>query len=208
MPLIRKPIDRTPAPDPEVVDVLKALASDKQEVRWAAARAAAEVKGGAEALGAAVRSESDLRVREAMFTSLARMNSLQSVDAVVPLLRLDDASLRAGALDALRAMSGVVRERLPTLMRDSDSDVRVLTCEIVRSLPAEEATRLLCDLLEHETEPNVCAAVVDVLAEVGTVEALAPLADCAARFRHTPFLEFATRIAADRIRAQSTTTHG
>ncbi|HEY6641369.1 HEAT repeat domain-containing protein [Povalibacter sp.] len=202
MPLIRKPADRTQTRDPDAVDVLKALVSDDREQRWAAARAAAQIDGAAEALGTALRSESDPRVREAMFTSLTCMNSSQSVDALTPLLRLDDASLRAGALDALRAMAEAVRERLPALLNDSDSDVRVLSSEIARSLPGEEATRLLCDLLAHESEPNVCAAAVEVLAEVGNPTALAALADCAARFRDTPFLVFATRIAADRIRAQ------
>ena len=42
---------------------------------------------------------------------------------------------------------------------------------------------LLCALLSSETEANVCAAAIDVLAEVGGPEALPVLAACAERFR-------------------------
>jgi HEAT repeat protein len=204
MPLIRKPVIDKPAHGPTTVDVLRGLASADAEERWAAARAAPEVAGGAAALTTALRSESNARVREAMLTSLARINSPESVDAILALLRSDDASLRTGALDTLRAMGATVREHLLTLLADADSDVRVLSCEIARGLPGPEATRMLCDLLAREHEVNVCGAALDVLAEVGEAEALPVLAQCATRFRDTPFLTFAIQIATDRILAQST----
>jgi HEAT repeat protein len=204
MPLIRKPVDPSRAqssPPPE--DVLRALVSGNQEERWAAARAAVGVQGGADALANALSSESDPRVREAMFTSLARIGSPASIDALVRLLRSDDASLRTGALDALRMLHDVVREHLPSLMNDPDIDVRVLSCEVVRGFPSNEATQLLCDLLSREKEPNVCAAAIDVLAEVGTAAALPILAECETRFRQTPFLAFAIKVATARIIEQS-----
>jgi hypothetical protein len=61
------------------------------------------------------------------------------------------------------------------------------------------ATRLLCRLLEHEQHPNVCAAAIDVLAEVGTRDAVPALQACAERFAGTPFLPFAVSIAIARI---------
>ena len=203
MPLIRKPVVDTPAPGPTIVDVLRGLASADAEERWTAARAAPDVAGGTAALTTALRCESDVRVREAMLTSLARINSPESVEAILALLRSDDASFRTGALDTLRAMGGAIREHLPRLLTDADSDVRVLSCEIARSLPGAEATRLLCDLLVREKEMNVCGAAIEVLAEVGEAEALPVLAQCATRFRDTPFLAFAIKIATDRILAQS-----
>lgn len=160
--------------------------------------------GGTEALATALRSESDARVREAMLTSLARINSAESIEAILALLRSDDAGLRTGALDTLRAMGGTIREHLPRLLADADSDVRVLSCEIARAMPGPEATRILCDLLAREDNPNVCGAAIDVLAEVGEADALPGLAQCAARFPDTPFLTFAIKIATDRILAQST----
>ena len=72
----------------------------------------------------------------------------------------------------LRAMPEACRPHLPALLADTDADVRLLSCELVRGLPDEEANRLLCDLLERETEKNVCAAAIEVLAEIGRPEAL------------------------------------
>jgi hypothetical protein len=142
-------------------------------------------------------------VREALFTSLARMNSPAAAVHILPFLRSDDANLRTGALDVLRTMSLDSQSLLPSLLADADVDVRVLSFELVRALPDETATSLLCELLRREPEPNVCAAALDVLAEVGNAEALPILAACALKFHDTPFLAFAIRVTADRIRAHS-----
>jgi HEAT repeat protein len=208
MPLIRKSATGGKTPGNKApVDIRAGLASADVEERWAAARVAPEVEGGPEALITSLRTESDPRVREAMVTSLARINSAASIEALLALLRSDDASARTVALDTLRGMGSAMREHLPRLLADADSDVRVLSCEIVRSLPGPEATRILCDLLANETEVNVCAAALDVLAEVGEAQALSTLAQCATRFRDTPFLAFAVKIATDRILVQSPPRH-
>jgi HEAT repeat protein len=209
MPLIRKPDSKArqaEAATPQ--DLLKTLEQGDADARWAAARAAAEAPGGIDALAAALPRERDTRVREAMLTSLSRIASPRAVAAIVPLLRLDDASVRTSALDALRAMPEAVRAQLPTLLTDSDSDVRILSCEIARTLPGDHATELLGELLMHETQANVCAAAIDVLAEVGGPAALPALDRCAARFADSAFLGFAIDIARGRIQAQSTESHG
>jgi hypothetical protein len=54
-------------------------------------------------------------------------------------------------------------------------------------------------LIEHEQHPNVCAAAIEVLAEVGTRDALPVLERCAVRFAATPFLPFAVSVAIARI---------
>jgi HEAT repeat protein len=208
MPLIRKPVDRSPAATPSGADVLKLLISGDQEERWSAARAAANEPNATDALVTALRSETDPRVREAMFTSLARIGSPQSIDAIVRFLRMDDASLRTGALDALRILHDFNRDQLTALMSDADSDVRLLSCEVLRGLPGREATQMLCDLLQRESEPNVCAAAIDVLAEVGDATALPVLSECETKLRDTPFLAFAIKIAKARILEQSTDRHG
>ena len=58
---------------------------------------------------------------------------------------------------------------------------------------------MLCNLLESESHPNVCAAAIDVLAEVGTRDALPTLKACAERFSDTPFLSFAVSTTIARI---------
>jgi HEAT repeat protein len=184
--------------------VLTGLGSANPEERWTAARLAAERPESAAALAATLPRETDPRVREAMFTSLAslaRIGTPESIAGMLPMLRSDDAALRTGALDALRSSVIATHELLPQLLSDSDVDVRILSCELARSLTSEEASQSLCALLARETEINVCAAAIEVLAEVGTDAALPVLARCAQRFSQVPFLTFAIKLATDRIAA-------
>jgi HEAT repeat protein len=139
------------------------------------------------------------RVREAIFTALAKIGSSESAAVALPYVRSDDASQRIAALDALRAMPAAAAEHLPGLLKDTDADVRLLACEIARALPADEANRMLGELIEREVSTNVCAAAIEVLAETGNGESLPILARCAARFPDDPFLTFAVRAARDRI---------
>jgi HEAT repeat protein len=203
MPLVRRPAAPPPGSAPDAAVVRGALTVGTSDERWAAARAAGDDPGSAKALGEALANETDARVREAMFTSLARIATAESVESLLALLRSDDAPLRTGALDALRSMKGAVEGYLPSLLADSDPDVRLLACEIVRGLPGAEPARLLCELLGAESDPNVCAAAVEVLAEIGGRDALPVLERAAERFRTTPFLAFSIKAAADRIRSES-----
>lgn len=179
--------------------MLSRLGSASSEDRWAAARAAAELPDLVAALAAALPQESDSRVREAIFTSLARIGTRDSVARMLPMLRSDDSALRTGALDALCSSSVATHELLPQLLSDPDADVRLLSCELARNLPSDQASEILCALLAREAEVNVCAAAIDVLAEVGNEAALPILAQCAQRFSQVPFVIFAIKLATDRI---------
>jgi HEAT repeat protein len=205
MPFIRKTGDVSPPAAQDARLILQALASPVSEDRWMAARAATELEDADLALSQALRTETDPRVREAMFTGLARIGTPVAVESLLSMLRSDSASLRTGALDALRMLRslGAVASQL---LRDADPDVRILSCELARSLPAAEASGLLCELLAGEQNVNVCAAAIEVLAEVGGPEALATLADCAGRFRSAAFLQFAISAVRDRINVKSAST--
>lgn len=199
MPLIRKDHGAGPPDGAQAKDPLAGLASASTEERWAAARQAATLDGGLAALNAALARETDPRVREAMFTGLARIGTPDSVEAVEPFLRSDDALVRTQALDALCAMPEAIGARLAMLLDDSDPDVRVLACEIVRGVRGPDAVRLLTELLERDPEPNVCGSAVEVLAEIGDPAVIPVLQRCADRFASEPFLRFAISAAADRI---------
>lgn len=201
MPLIRRPAQSPGQARPTLASVVSGLGSAAPDARWAAARAAAEIPESAAALAAALSTEGDSHIREAMFTSLARIGTRESVAAIAPMLRSSDAALRTGALDALRTSVIATHELLPQLLKDPDVDVRVLSCELARSLPSEEATPPLCALLAEERDVNVCAAAIEVLAEVGNHTALSALAHCGQRFPQVPFLSFAIKAATDRITA-------
>jgi len=202
MPLIRKARDTVTVAPSDLLTITEMFENGTADERWLAARSAYDITDSAKVLGEALARESDVRVREAIFTSLARISTAECVELVLPFLRSDDAHLRTGSLDALRAMKVVIAPYLQRLLEDSDPDVRLLACELARSLPADEATRRLCALLDSEHEPNVCGAAVEVLAEIGGAEALPVLARCEERFRAIPFLAFSIKLVADRIRSQ------
>jgi HEAT repeat protein len=209
MPLIRKGPHQPTAPNnPDMDAAIATLRAGSTQERWAAARSLAALHGAAPALGQALANEPDQRVREAIFTSLVRINTTDSVDAVLPYLRLDDANLRNGALDALKAMSGTVQPRLELLLHDADADVRVLACDLAREAPSAEATRLLSAVLDADPVMNVCIAAVETLAEVGSSDALASLARCVERFPDQAFLGFAAKAASERIGSQSPPRQG
>jgi HEAT repeat protein len=174
MPLIRR--DTMPSGQAEPRHPADVLRDGTADQRWSAARALGASTLGVvpgdtsvdgpsaveavEALANALPTEADPRVRQAIFTSLVRLGSPACVAAVIPCLRVDDPQLRGAALDALRAMIGVVRPMLPGLLTDPDADVRLLTCDLARELPASDATRLLCDVLAraHRSDDDRTAA--------------------------------------------------
>lgn len=200
MPLIRK--GATPSGGAGPAATTPALTSSSADERWAAARAvgaAEDVPGLREALA----REVDARVREAILTTLARIATLESAQTVIPYIRSDDAGLRTAALDALRAMPGPTAELLPELLSDGDADVRLLACELARNVPVAQASRMLSELVAREAEVNVCAAAIEVLAEVGGPGALPALAEAASRFGHEPFVVYSIEAVAERIRSGS-----
>jgi HEAT repeat protein len=199
MPLVRKPSSPMDASTPDVRQLSEILADGSDDERWAVARSAPTIPNALPLLSDALSRERVPRVREAIFTALAKIGSSESAAAALPYIRSDDASLRTAALDALRAMPVAAAGHLPQLLNDTDSDVRLLACEIARSLPAVEASQILGALIEREANTNVCAAAVEVLAEAGNVASLPILARCAERFPEDPFLTFAIKIARDRI---------
>ena len=138
-------------------------------------------------------------MRQAIITALMRIGDEASVRALLPCLRSEDAGRRGAAIEALQALPEAIGPFLTVLLADADSDVRLLATELARNMPAAQATRLLCDLIEREPHPNVCAAAIDVLAEVGTRDAVPALRRCAERFAGTAFLPFAVAVAIARI---------
>jgi HEAT repeat protein len=205
MPLVRKPPSGPPSssePAPDAAAVLAALARGTDDERWSAARAAAALPGCVPVLGEALAREKSPRVRVALLTSLIRIATPESVKAVAPLLRSDDAFARREGSDALLAMKDVAWPHVAALLHDGNVDVRILACGLVRDMPNEQAVRLYCGLLDSETDANVCAAAVEALAEIAGAEALPALERCAERFRATPFLAFSIQIVIDRLRAQ------
>jgi HEAT repeat protein len=202
MPLVKRDAPASSTAQRAADDTASAMASladTDAETRWRAARALGDRPAAVPALASALNTELVPRVREAIMTALMRIGDEASVKALLPYLRSQDASLRGGAIEALQALPQAISPFLQALLADSDSDVRLLATELARNMPPADATRILCQLLRHEPHPNVCAAAIEILAEVGTQDAVPVVRSCANRFSGNSFLTFAASAAIARI---------
>ena len=203
MPFVKRDVparsSTDPPPDDSVASHIAALSRPDPEARWSAARAVGGRADAIPALAAALEAEQVPRVREAIITALVRTGGEGSVRALLPWLRSQDAGRRAAAVEALQSLPNAILPFMVSLLGDADSDVRIMAAELARNMPAADASRVLCALLEREQHANVCAAAIEVLAEVGTRDAVPTLAACAERFAGTPFLPFAAATAIARI---------
>jgi len=175
------------------------LNSADAEIRWAAARALGGQADAVPALAAALGAEKVQRVREAIMTALMRVGNEASVMALLPYIRSQDAGQRATAIEALQALPSAIMPFMPALLADAESDVRILATELARNMEANDATRVLCKLIDSEPHPNVCAAAIDVLAEVGTRDAIPALKACAERFQAMSELRVELEALRDRV---------
>jgi HEAT repeat protein len=194
MPLIRRD---PPAPAGDVSPRSSDLKSDDPDARRRAVRSLGHDRQVVPVLMAALERESDPAVLEAIFSALEAIP--EAASPLASLLRSDDARLRNDAVESLQAMPDAVRPLLPGLLADPDADVRILSVEVARCLPADEMEALIRSLLTRESDPNVCTTAVEILAEAGTAEAVPALLQLAERFQSQPMLSFAVKIAIKRI---------
>lgn len=202
MPFVKREMPTSTPAAPVADDVtaqIAALADRDADRRWGAARALGGRAEAVPALASALQTEPTSRVREAIMTALMRVGDEASVKVLLPYLRAQDAGHRAAAIEALGSLPEAIEPFMAALFRDPASDVRILATELVRNMPAAEATRLLCGLLVSEQHANVCASAIDVLAEVGTRDAIPVLEMCGRRFGAVPFLPFAVSAAIAQI---------
>jgi hypothetical protein len=97
MPFVKKPA--APPPEKELgrQDLMAMLNSGSAEQRSWAARRLGRLSETAQALGEALSREDQKAVREAILVSLAAIDTQASFDAVLPLLRSNDAKLTSAA---------------------------------------------------------------------------------------------------------------
>ncbi|WP_438404763.1 HEAT repeat domain-containing protein, partial [Aeromonas hydrophila] len=81
-----------------------------------------------------------------------------------------------------------------------DADVRIFAINVLESLQHPNVEQWLLDVISQDPHVNVCATALDLLAEVGTVAAVAPLQALQQRFSDEPFMHFAIDVALTRIK--------
>lgn len=140
-------------------------------------------------------------VREALFTALATVADPAVVQALLPLLRSEDAALRNGAIEVLSGLPALVAPCIEAQLRDADPDVRLLAVNLLTDLPHDGAARWAEQVLLDDPHVNVVAAAIEVLAEIGTPHQLPALQSAVRRFADAPFIAFAVDVAVERIGA-------
>lgn len=169
--------------------------------RWRAAKALAGERGNAPVLVSRLSLETDENVRSALFSGLVGIGGEAVAGPIAALLRSGDPGLRGGAVEALQQLGEAAEPVVDALLGDAETDLRLLAIEVTRAWPAEVAAARLLRVIEDDAHVNVCAAAVDVAAELGTPALLGALARLRLRFAREPFLGFSVEVARARIGA-------
>lgn len=183
----------------ECPDLLVSLRDESATTRRWAARDLVNCTDAAAALVEQLKVESDLSVREVILTTLTRLGDATAVAGLVDCLRSEDAALRNEAIEAMKQLPDEVAPIMHGLLTDADPDVRIFTVNVLESLRHPDVESWLMEVITLDPHVNVCATAVDLLSEVGTAAALAPLTQLKARFSDEPYMQFAADLALRRI---------
>jgi HEAT repeat protein len=205
MAFIKKPAEtRNPAGDeraaPRDFDGLIRELDDTDATarRWAA-RDLSVHPNASGALLNRLQRESEVSVREVIFTTLMRIGDRGAINGLVACLRSEDANLRNDAIEAMKALPIEVAPIMRGLLVDSDPDVRIFAINILESLRHPDVEAWLIEVIERESMVNVCGTAVDLLSEVGSSASRAALEHLQSRFASEPYIQFAAALALKRI---------
>lgn len=187
------------APADDLASLALRLDDPDAAVRRWAARDLQGIDGASAALAARLACEEDGAVRDVILTSLTRRGDADAVGALVAALRSEDAPRRNEAIEAMKALPEEVAPVMGALLADPDSDVRIMAVNVLESLRHPQVEAWLIGVIDTDAVVNVCGAAVDLLGEVGTVAARAPLARLRQRFADEPYIVFAADLAQQRI---------
>lgn len=182
-------------PVADFATLLGNLDADQAKIRGEAVRALATMPMAIAPLCARLAQEDDPRVRELILVSLIRLNAPQVVSGLIDYVRSEDAGLRNDVVEALAQMPDLVESHIGPLLQDDDSDVRILTINILATLRHPKVPEWIAAVLAREAHPNVCAAAIDIAVTVGTPELVPILEQVRTRFADVPFIVFAVDIA-------------
>jgi len=205
MPLIRpSSLDVASESPPEqahsLADLTVQLASSDAGARRLAALEMLAHPKASKVLLTHLKEEASATVREAIFTTLARLDDPAALSGLAEFLRSEDANLRNGAIEALKLTPDHTASVVPKLLSDPNSDVRILTISILESLRHPSVEEWLVAVIENDSHLNVCGAALDLLVEVGSPGAAGAVERLKARFPAEPYIQFAANLALKRLK--------
>jgi len=166
--------------------------------RWAA-RDLTDCPAASAALVKRLQQEEDASVRAVILTTLTSLGDEVAVAGLVECLRSEDVALRNEAIEAMKQLPDEVAPIMRGLLVDASPDVRIFAVNILESLRHPDVEMWLIAVINYDSQLNVCATAVDLLGEVGSAAALAPLQDLKARYADEPYIQFAADLALKRI---------
>jgi HEAT repeat protein len=185
--------------DRSYLALLENLKSSHEMTRRWAARDLSAYPNAAEALLQQLSQETDRAVSEAIFVSLTQIGNQVAVNGLISCLRSEIVNMRNDAIEAMKLMPDAVAPMMQGLLQDSDPDIRIFAVNILESLRHPKVETWLIDVITKDPHLNVCATALDLLAEVGSQQAIEPLLQLKKRFSDEPFIQFAIDIALTRI---------
>ncbi|MGL1863722.1 MAG: HEAT repeat domain-containing protein [Pseudodesulfovibrio sp.] len=144
---------------------------DKEIVREGAFRAGEDNCVEAVGMLAELLQTNHLGIQEAADSSLRKIGGKETVQAVLPLLRSDDAPVRNLSMDILREVGSQDLGSLIRLIQDEDVDIRIFVADILGSTNNLLAVEPLCEALLKDPEVNVRYQAAVSLGELGMEEA-------------------------------------
>jgi HEAT repeat protein len=181
--------------------VTQLSSENPKERRWAA-RDLADYKEASSYLVEQLMKEKDIAVREIIISSLLTIGDEIAIAGLINCLKSDDAHLRNSAIEALKQVSEKVSPYIEKLLQDREPDVRIFAVNILESLRHPNVVKWLIEVIEKDENVNVCATALDLLAEVGTEEAIPAIKKVRERFKNEPYIQFASDIALKRINCE------
>lgn len=184
---------------PTVVELLTQLTAESASQRRIAATELAKFSNVSAALIQQLWRESEREVREAIFVTLTEIADEAALEGLICCLRSEDVQLRNDAIEAMQSMPTSVGPVMHKLLHDENPDIRIFAVNILESLKHPDVEAWLIEVITADTHINVCATAVDLLTEVGTQKAAAPLKQLLNKFPDEPFFHFAVELALKRI---------
>jgi HEAT repeat protein len=175
------------------------LNSDNSSARRWAVRDLATQREAVSVLVERLDVENDSSVRTAILSALAHLGGSEAIAGVVNCLRSEDAALRNEAIEVLKEVPNEVEPIIDSLLVDVDSDVRIFTVNILESLKHKNVEKWLIRVVETDSHLNVCATALDLLSEVGTMQAVPAIKQLKARFADEPYICFSADFVLKRI---------
>jgi len=194
-----KPADEARQQPRDYSHLLSQLDDADASVRRWAARDLADFAESSSALVARLNNERDNSVREVILTTLTTLADATAIAGLAECLRSEDPALRNESIEVMKQLPDKVAPIMRGLLLDADPDVRIFAVNILESLRHPEVEKWLIDVIVNDDNVNVCATAVDLLAEVGSIDAEQALLNLKARFNNEPYIQFVVDLALKRI---------